>query len=97
MLTLHVSPDRVDDVVDFYRRERVLEAAHASAAELLIDPAEPGTIVVTAWWGDAEAYDAWRQSSQRAVFERGLADLVGDVFSADARELTVVHRTRADR
>ena len=60
MLTLHVDPTKVADVIDYYRRRDVLQFSldhsDAVASEISVATDGSGEILVTALWPDADAY-----------------------------------------
>lgn len=69
ILTLDLDPSRVDDVIDMYRREDILQYSldHSDAvsSELSVATELPGKIMVTALWPDAAAYQAWLDNPWR--------------------------------
>src|SRR3954453_3611170 len=83
---LHLTPKGGDvaAIVDFYRRNAVLEQAARQdgfvAAELQVPAEGSGEVLVTALWRDAAAYDGWVANPARATMAPALAELVeGDL------------------
>lgn len=91
LLTLHVVPGNVAGVLDYYRRERVLEESGAASAQLLTDEENPGTILVTAFWSEEDGYARWLESQPRARFTAGVAAVAGENLTATNRVYRVVH------
>ena len=70
VLYLRPRDGRQTDVVDFYRRHRVLERAARQdgcvGAELQLPTSGGGEVLVTALWRDADAYRGWLENPARA-------------------------------
>jgi heme-degrading monooxygenase HmoA len=68
------------EIVDFYRRHRVLERACEQdgclGAELQLPAAGAGAVLVTATWRDAAAYQGWLDNPERTAGAEELAELV---------------------
>ena len=81
---LYLRPRAADgtDIVDFYRRYRVLERAVEQdgclGAELQLPTAGSGDVLVTALWRDADAYRGWLDNPARAENADVLGSLVED-------------------
>jgi len=81
---LHLRPRAADgtEIVDFYRRYRVLERAVEQdgclGAELQLPTAGSGDVLVTALWRDADAYRGWLDNPARAENADVLGSLVED-------------------
>ncbi len=93
ILTLHVPPDRRDDVVDHYLATDVLRASRAVSAKLCVDPDDPGTVVVIAEWPDPSAYEAWQAAPRREEFSRELLAIAGENVTATSDALHLVVAT----
>jgi len=85
VLYLRPRADNSAEIVDFYRRHRVLErAAHQDGclgAELQLPTNGIGDILVTALWRDADAYRGWLGNPVRAENADVLGTLV-ETFDA---------------
>ena len=92
LLTLHVAPENVAEVLDFYRRERVLEESGAASAQLMLDEENPGTVLITAFWSEVDGYARWLESPLRARLSAGIAAVAGESLTATNREYRVVHK-----
>jgi heme-degrading monooxygenase HmoA len=90
-LSLRTSPGRRDELVAYYRSAGILEASGALAAQLLIPADEPDTIVVTALWADAAAYDAWQNSPKRQEFATVMTRFFDSADAVSTRGFDVVH------
>jgi heme-degrading monooxygenase HmoA len=70
VLYLRPRADNSAEIVDFYRRHRVLErAAHQDGclgAELQLPTNGIGDVLVTALWRDVDAYRGWLDNPVRA-------------------------------
>lgn len=81
---LYLRPRAADgtEIVDFYRRYRVLERAVEQdgclGAELQLPTAGSGDVLVTALWRDADAYRGWLDNPARAENADVLGSLVED-------------------
>ena len=81
---LYLRPRAADgtEIVDFYRRYRVLERAVQQdgclGAELQLPTAGSGDVLVTALWRDADAYRGWLDNPARAENADVLGSLVED-------------------
>jgi len=68
------------EIVDFYRRRRVLERACEQdgclGAELQLPAEGTGAVLVTATWRDAAAYQGWLDNPDRTAGAEELAGLV---------------------
>jgi heme-degrading monooxygenase HmoA len=78
------------EIVDFYRRHRVLERAVQQdgclGAELQLPTTGSGDILVTALWRDADAYRGWLHNPVRAENADVLAGLVENFDAGIAGE-----------
>jgi len=70
VLYLRPCADAGAEIVDFYRRHRVLERAAQQdgclGAELQLPTKGSGDVLVTALWRDADAYRGWLDNPVRA-------------------------------
>ncbi|MGN0096863.1 MAG: putative quinol monooxygenase [Corynebacterium sp.] len=96
LLELRVPAENVDAVVAYYREAQVLESSGAVSAQLLVDPADPTRILVTAWWEDQAGYDNWLHSPVRTEFSAGIAEAAGPDLTASNHEFRVAHATHTD-
>ncbi len=82
VLTLRPRGGDGSEIVDFYRRHRVLDRAVEQdgclGAELQLPTGGDGDVLVTALWRDADAYRGWLESSDRAANADELGRLVHD-------------------
>jgi len=80
VLYLRPRADNSAEIVDFYRRHRVLERAARQdgclGAELQLPTNGIGDILVTALWRDADAYRGWLGNPVRAENADVLGTLV---------------------
>lgn len=80
VLTLRPRASDGAEIVDFYRRHRVLERALEQdgclGAELQLPTSGVGDVLVTALWRDADAYRGWLENPERAVNAEELGRLV---------------------
>ena len=76
ILTLHVPPDRSDEVLTYYESARVLEESGAQSTQLCVKPDDSGTVVVVAQWPDISAYEVWQSSEARSEFLGGFRALL---------------------
>ncbi len=95
VLTLHVDPSRLDDVLAMYRAEDILQFSldhsDALASEISVASDGSGELMVTALWPDEAAYDGWlnhpsrKESAPRlAKFLEGAAEVgAGRIFAID--------------
>jgi quinol monooxygenase YgiN len=95
VLTLRVDPARLDDVLNMYREEDILQFSldHSEAltSELSVAADGSGEIIVTAMWPNEQAYDGWlnhpsrKESAPRlAQLLKGAADVgPGRIFVVD--------------
>jgi heme-degrading monooxygenase HmoA len=85
VLYLRARDDRHAEVVDFYRRHRVLERAVQQdgclGAELQLPTSGRGELLVTALWRDVDAYRGWLENPSRAESAAELEQLL-DHFQA---------------
>jgi len=85
VLYLRPRDARQGEIVDFYRRHRVLERAAAQegclGAELQLPTSGRGEVLVTALWRDSAAYRGWLENPARAQNAEELGRLV-DGFDA---------------
>jgi hypothetical protein len=83
VLTLHASPEHVDDIVEVYRRADILQYSldHSDAlrSELSVAVDGRGTVLVTAVWPSVEAYQGWLDNPWRANSSQVLKDLLEGV------------------
>jgi quinol monooxygenase YgiN len=93
ILTLHVPPDRRDDVLDHYVAADVLRASGAASAKLCLAPDDPGAVVVVAEWPDPSAYEAWEAASKREEFSREIMAIAGENVTATSEALHLVVAT----
>ncbi|MET9386935.1 antibiotic biosynthesis monooxygenase family protein [Streptomyces sp. NPDC002928] len=91
-LSLRTAPGRRDELVDHYRSAGILEASGALAAQVLIPEEEPDTIVVTALWADADAYEAWQNSPKRQEYALGMAGFFDSADGVSTRSFHVATR-----
>jgi hypothetical protein len=98
VLTLHVDPARVDEVVHFYRERDVLkfslDHSDAVASELSVAADGSGEILVTALWPDAEAYQGWLDNPWRRASSGDLAELLRDADVGAGRVFEIDHDVR---
>jgi heme-degrading monooxygenase HmoA len=79
---LYLRPRAEDgaEIIDFYRRHRVLERAVQQdgclGAELQLPTTGSGDVLVTALWRDADAYRGWLDNPVRAENADVLGSLV---------------------
>lgn len=82
VLYVHVKSGKAAAVVDYYRRERVLETALTQPGCLAADihvPLEEGKpLLVTALWQSPEAYQGWLDNPVRRTFSGELDGLVDE-------------------
>ena len=82
VLYLRPRADDATEIVDFYRRHRVLERAADQdgclGAELQLPTNGSGDVLVTALWRDADAYRGWLDNPVRAENASVLGTLVED-------------------
>lgn len=80
VLTLRPRGGNGAELVDFYRRRRVLERAVEQdgciGAELQLPTSGAGDVLVTALWRDADAYRGWLENPDRAANADELGRLV---------------------
>jgi heme-degrading monooxygenase HmoA len=73
---------RSEDVVRFYKRERVLEKALEQSgclsAEIQVSMERDAPILVTALWESADAYRGWLDNPVRESFASRLDELLDD-------------------
>ncbi len=83
VLTLHASPERVDDIVEVYRQADILQYSldHSEAlrSELSLALDGRGTVLVTAVWPSVEAYQGWLDNPWRASSSEALQELLDGV------------------
>lgn len=68
VLHLQAAPGRFDDLVDEYRRARVIEAAIPFGlvrGEALRVADRPDRLIVTSLWPDRDAYESWLAAEER--------------------------------
>jgi len=85
-----------EQVVDYYRRERVLEIAVEQpgclAAEIQLPVVEGEPLLVTALWETPEAYQGWLDNPIRRTFAGGLDGVVDEELADTGGSLyEVVH------
>jgi heme-degrading monooxygenase HmoA len=82
VLYLRPRKGRTADIVEFYRRHRVLERAAKQdgflGSELQLPIRGEGDVLVTALWRDAESYQGWLENPDRALHADELGELVED-------------------
>jgi hypothetical protein len=70
VLMLHVSPGRVEEVVEVYRRADILQYSldHSEAirSELSVAVNGSGAVMVTALWPSVDSYQGWLGNPWRA-------------------------------
>jgi heme-degrading monooxygenase HmoA len=80
VLYLRPRPGCDADIVEFYRRHRVLERAAREdgflGSELQLPIRGEGDLLVTALWRDADAYQGWLDNPDRALYAAELGELV---------------------
>lgn len=90
ILYLRPRGGRSADIVEFYRRSRVLERAAKQdgclGTELQLPTNGAGDVLVTALWLDADAYQGWLDSPDRARNADALSELVEDFHSGISGE-----------
>lgn len=94
ILTLHVSPDRRDDLVRYYKSARVLELSGAESSQLCLKSNDAGTVIAVATWPDASAYEAWQNAPLRAEFAQGILEAAGGSVTATSEVFQVAIDTR---
>ena len=94
ILTLHVPPDRSDDVVRYYESARVLEHSGAESSQLCLKSNDVGTVIAIAIWPDACAYQAWQNAPLRAEFSQGILEAAGGSVTATSEVFQVAIDTR---
>ncbi|MFJ6892987.1 antibiotic biosynthesis monooxygenase [Streptomyces hokutonensis] len=94
-LSLRTSPGRRDELIAFYRSADVLAVSGALAAQILVPPDEPDTIVVTALWADAAACAAWQNSPLRRELAQGMAPFFDSADAVSTREFHVARHHAA--
>ncbi|MFH8516903.1 putative quinol monooxygenase [Streptomyces gelaticus] len=95
LLSLRTAPGRRDDLIAYYRSAGILEASGALAAQVIVPADEPDTVVVTALWADADAYDTWQNSPRREEFAVGMASFFDSADAISTREFHVAHHSAA--
>ena len=90
-LSLRTSPGRRNELVDYFRSAGILKASGALAAQILIPADEPDTMVVTALWEDAAAYDAWQNSPKRLEYVEAVTPLFDSADGVSTRGFHVAH------
>jgi heme-degrading monooxygenase HmoA len=90
------------EIVEFYRRNQVLERAAQQdgclGAELQVPLQGEGDVLVTALWRDADAYQGWLDNPERSLNADELAELVEDFHSGvSGQTYEVVLDERGDR
>ncbi len=101
VLYLRPREGRAADIVDFYRRHRVLERAARQdgflGSELQLPLRGEGAVLVTALWRDADAYQGWLENPDRALHADELDELVEDFHTAirgETYEVVLEERSR---
>jgi len=94
VLTLRAAPERVEAILDFYRREQILQESldltRAVASEISVAADGSGEVIVTALWPDERAYQEWLDHPARERTGPALRELLegvevgaGKVFEID--------------
>ena len=69
VLVLHPAPTQVEDVLDVYRQEQILQfsldQSRAVASEISVAIDGSGEVLVTAVWPDIAAYQEWLDHPNR--------------------------------
>lgn len=90
VLYLRPRAGRSAEIVEFYRRHRVLDRAGRQdgclGAELQVPLHGDGDVLVTALWRDADAYQGWLDNPDRSLNAEQLAELVQDFHSGVSGE-----------
>jgi hypothetical protein len=83
VLMLHVSPTRVEEVVELYRSADILQYSldHSDAirSELSVSEDGSGVMMVTALWPSADAYQGWLDNPWRASSGLALREILDGV------------------
>lgn len=101
VLYVHVKPGKAGAVVDYYRRERVLETALTQpgclAADIHVPIEEDKPLLVTALWESPEAYQGWLDNPVRRTFSGELDGLVDeDLADTGGALYELAHAVTAD-
>jgi hypothetical protein len=82
VLTLGVSPHRVNEVVEIYREAKILQYSldhsEALASELSVALDGSGDVMVTALWPSAASYHSWLDNPWRANSSDELCKLLSE-------------------
>ena len=82
VLTLHVDPARVGEVVEMYRHDDILQYSldhtEALSSELSVATDGSGLVMVTALWPSEQAYQAWLDSPWRDASSERLGAILRD-------------------
>lgn len=96
ILTFHANPINADKIVELYRREQILaESLHLTRAiesEISVNPSNPGEILVTALWPDADAYREWLDHPNRGRTAPELTELLDNAEIGAGRIYEIDHR-----
>ncbi len=95
VLTLHLDPSRVNDVLAMYREEDILQFSldhsDATASEISVADDGSGDVMITAVWPDQAAYDAWLNHPYRQESAPRLAELLHDAAVGAGRTFRIHH------
>jgi len=76
------------EVIDYFRRENVLERSakiEGFLASELLTPLDGGPLLVTAAWDSPEAYQRWVDNPWRAESNAAISSLLDQALQAGAR------------
>lgn len=97
VLTLRTTPENVENILNFYREEKVLEESlrltRASSTEIAHAVDNTGEVIVTAVWPDDGAYQEWVDHEARAEIAEGLSVVLNGVVSV-GKMYRVEHRVQ---
>ena len=95
VLTLRTSPDRVEQILELYRNQEILQESldltRAVASEISVATDGSGELIVTAIWPDEAAYQEWVDHPQRGQRVPELPTLLADAEVGVAQLYRVDH------
>lgn len=98
VLILRTAPERVQDVLDLYRAEGILQESldltRATASEISVARDGSGEMIVTALWPDEAAYREWIDHPGRGRTREALSALLADASVGEARLFRIDHDVR---
>lgn len=95
VLSIRATPEQVQQILDHYRAEQILQESMDSTRSLGSDIAvatdDSGEIIVTALWPDEAGYQEWLDHPNRARMAPALATLLGDAEIGVGRLYRIDH------